>query len=362
MARTRWPEPATTAGWDQGPPLDYLRDLCHHWGTAYDWRATETRLNALDHRLTTVDGLDVHLVHVRSSRSDATPLLLTHGWPGSFLEFEALAPLLTDPPAGEPAFHVVLPSLPGYAWSAPPQEPGWGIHRIADAWAEIMARLGYERFVAGGSDWGTSVSTCLGRQHPDRTSGLVLIPPLVAPPENRADLSTAEQWSLDDLTDRDATGSAYSSLHATRPQTIGYALTDSPTGLAAWIVEKVWSWSDHDGDLEAVIPRDRLLDNVSLYWFTRTAASSARLYRESIGEVSTWFDSGSPNRPAFRVDVLTGALVFPAEVPRPSRRWAQDRYPRIVHWAEPDRGGHFGAWEQPDTVARELRAFARHLG
>ena len=256
----------------------------------------------------------------------------------------------------------MLPSLPGYAWSAPPQEPGWGIHRIADAWAETMARLGYDRFVAGGSDWGTSVSTCLGRQHPDRTSGLFLIPPLVPPPENRADLSAAEQRSLDDLTDRDATGSAYSSLHATRPQTIGYALTDSPVGLAAWIVEKVWSWSDHDGELDAVIPRDRLLDNVSLYWFTRTAAASARLYRESIGEVSTWLDSGSANHPAFRVGVPTGALVFPAEVPRPSRRWAQDRFPRIVHWAEPDRGGHFGAWEQPETVARELRTFARRLG
>ena len=154
MARTRWPEPATTPGWDQGPPLAYLRDLCHHWGTVYDWRTTEDRLNELDHLLTTVDGLDIHLVHVRSPRPDATPLVLTHGWPGSFLEFEALVRLLTDPPDGEPACHVVLPSLPGYAWSGRPQAAGWGIHRIADAWAEIMARLGYDRFVAGASDWG----------------------------------------------------------------------------------------------------------------------------------------------------------------------------------------------------------------
>ena len=362
MASTRWPEPATAEGWDQGPPLGYLRDLCEHWGTAYDWRATERRLNALDHYRTTVDGLDLHLVHAPSRRDDAIPLVLTHGWPGSFLEFEALLPLLTEPPVGEPAFHVVVPSLPGYAWSGRPTEPGWGIHRIADAWAEVMTRLGYDRFVAGGSDWGASVSTCLGLQHSARTTALFLIPPLVAPPEDRRNLTEHERNSLDDLTERDSTGSAYSSLHATRPQTIGYALTDSPAGLAVWIVEKVWSWSDHDGDLDAVIPRDRVLDNVSLYWFTRTAASSVRLYRESIGEVSTWFDSTSGDRPTFTVDVPTGALVFPAEVPRPSRRWAEERFPRIVQWMEPDRGGHFGAWEQPETVARELRAFARALG
>ncbi len=361
LARTRWPEPETVDDWSQGVPLDYLRDLCGYWQEHYDWRATESRLNQLDHFKTRIDGLDIHFVHARS-REDALPLVITHGWPGSILEFEAVIGPLTDPAryggVAADAFHLVLPSLPGYGFSGKPIAPGWGIQRIADAWAVLMDRLGYTTFGAQGGDWGSSVSTCLAQQHPDRVLGLHLTPPLAAPdPATFADLTPAEQSSLDALRHADASEDGYSAEQSTKPQTIGYSLVDSPAGLAAWIVEKFRSWSDCDGIPEHALARDRMLDDITLYWLTRTGASAARLYWESIREVQEIFSQGIGDR----VDVPMGASIFAHENPRPSRRWATRRFVDIRHWNQLDRGGHFAAWEQPDLFVDEVRAFFRLL-
>ena len=356
LAQTRWPEAETVPDDSQGIRLTDVQELCEHWATAYDWRATESRLNALPQFTTVIDGLRVHFVHVRSPRADAVPLVLTHGWPGSFLEFEEVSALLADPPAGSPAFHVVVPSLPGYGFTEKPTEAGWGIHRIAGAWAELMGRLGYDRFVACGSDWGTSISTSLAMQYADRLLGVHLVPPLVAP--GSGDFTPAEQTALEELEARSATASAYSAVHQTRPQTIGYALLDSPAGLCAWLAEKMLAWCGRDGSGSPTLSRDQVLDGVSLYWLTGTGASAARLYWESIAEVSSWFTSGG----GAPITVPTGASVFPFEVPRPSRRWADERFTNIVHWGEPERGGHFAAWEEPALFAEELRATAAALG
>ena len=354
LAMTRWPEPSTVPDWSQGVPLEVITELCRYWQEDYDWRATEHRLNQIPQYRTVIDGLPIHFLHVRSGRPDAVPLVLTHGWPGSFLEFEPAAALLADPPSGETAFHVVIPSLPGYGFSGRPTATGWDIHRIARAWCELMARLDYPRFLAAGSDWGTSISTSIALQRPDRLVGLHLVPPLVPPDRDATDLTAAERASLADLDERTRTGSGYSAMHGTRPQTLGYGLSDSPAGLAAWIGEKLLTWTD----LEAGLSHDQMLDNLSLYWFTGTAASSTRLYWESIAEVSEWFTTAV----ADRITVPTGCSVFPMEVPRPSRRWAARRFTNIVYWGEPERGGHFGAWEQPELFVQELRAAMHAMG
>jgi pimeloyl-ACP methyl ester carboxylesterase len=333
--------------------------LCQHWADRYDWAATELRLNAIPQFRTEIDGLAIHFLHVRSPEPSATPLVLTHGWPGSFLEFEQTLPALADPVAhggtASDAFHLVVPSLPGYGFSARPATTGWTIHRIADAWCDLMSQLGYGEFVAAGSDWGTSISTSIALHHPERLAGLHLVPPLVAPDRDAPDLTDDERAALRDLDERSRDGSAYSAMHASRPQTIGYALLDSPAGLAAWIGEKLHAWADRDG---GGLAQEQILDNLSLYWFTRTAASAARLYWESIDEVSGWFTAATTGT----IGVPTGCTVFPAEVPRPSRRWAQRRFTNIVHWSEPDHGGHFGAWEQPERFVADLRASARAMG
>ena len=360
LARTRWPEAETVGDWSQGVPLAYLQDLCGDWQAHYDWRATEARLNQLDHFRTTIDGLPIHLVHARSPHPAALPLIITHGWPGSILEFEAVIGPLTDPPAygGEAhdAFHLVLPSLPGYGFSGKPTAPGWGIQRIADAWAVLMDRLGYQTFGAQGGDWGSSVSTCLAQQHRDRVVGLHLTPPLAAPdPATFADLTPTEHASLDALRHADASEDGYSAEQSTKPQTIGYSLVDSPAGLAAWIVEKFRSWTDCDGLPERALDRNRMLDDITWYWLTRTGASAARLYWESIREVQQIFTTGTGDR----VEVPTGASLFARENPRPSQRWAARRFVDIRHWNELDRGGHFAAWEQPALFVEEVRAFFR---
>ncbi len=353
LRAARWPEPATTSGWEQGPPVDYLRDLCAYWADGYDWRATESRLNRLPQFRTAVDGVGVHFVHLRSPHPEATPLVMTHGWPGSFVEFERAIGPLTE---GSPAFHVVCPSLPGYAFSDKPAGPGWTVERIADAWATVMTRLGYDRFLAQGHDWGTSVSTALAQRHPSRVLGLHLVPPLVAPdPTTFGDLTDAERAARAAL---DVHDDGYSLEHRTRPQTIGYALVDSPVALCAWIIEKFAAWSDCDGDLGSVFSRDQLLDNLMLYWLPATGASAARLYRESIGAVEARFRSGTTDQ----ITVPTGGSIFPRENPRPSRRWAERRFTDIRYWSEPVRGGHFAAFEQPGLFVDEVRACARALG
>ena len=346
LRRTRWPEPATTDGWAQGPPVDYVRDLCRYWADDYDWRATEARLNRWPQFRTEIDGLGIHFMHVRSPRSDAVPLVMTHGWPGSIVEFEkVIEPLSRD-------FHLVLPSLPGYGFSDKPARAGWTVEHVADAWAELMGRLGHERFVAQGHDWGTSVSTELGKRHPARVIGLHLVPPLAPPdPDTFDDLTDAERSALDDLSGG-SSGDGYSLEQSTRPQTIGYGLVDSPAALCAWVIEKFQSWTDCDGDLESVLSRDELLDNLMFYWLPGTGASAARLYWESFAQVQERFVTATTDS----VDVPVGCSIFPKENPRPSRRWAGRRFPDIRYWNEPARGGHFAAFEQPDLFVAEVRA------
>ena len=359
LAQTRWPEPATVPDWSQGVRLQDVDELCAYWRTQYDWRAAERRLNRWPQYLNDIDGLAIHYFHVPSPSPSAVPLILTHGWPGSFFEFEQAIERLADPTSSDGAeFHLVVPSLPGYGFSERPSSQGCDVHRIARAWAELMQRLGYQRFIAAGSDWGTSVSTSIALQHPDRLLGLHLIPPLVPPSLAGGEAPTARELAAaQELQERSQTESGYSAMQHTRPQTIGYSLLDSPAGLCAWIFEKLWSWSDHQGDLYEVLSRDQVLDNITLYWLTGTGASSARLYWESIGEISTWFSNSISDS----IDVPTGCTVFPKEVPRPSRRLAERRFTNIVYWGEPHRGGHFGAWEQPDLFVQEARAVRRAL-
>jgi epoxide hydrolase len=360
LRRTRWPEREAVDDWSQGVPLAYMRDLCEYWAEGYDWRTTETRLNELPQFRTAIDGLGIHLIHVRSPHEEAFPLVMTHGWPGSIVEFLKVIGPLTDPTAhggdAADAFHVVCPALPGYGFSDKPARPGWGVERIAAAWIVLMHRLGYERYGAQGSDWGTSVSAGIGRQDRAHVAGIHLMPPLAPPdPATFDDLTERERAALASLERSAESDSGYSQEHATRPQTIGYALVDSPVALCAWIIEKFWAWTDCDGHPENVLTRDELLDNLMLYWLPRTGASSARLYWESIGQVNEWISGSARDT----VDVPTGCSIFPKELQRPSRRWAEKRFPDIRHWNELDRGGHFAAFEQPGLFVEEVRTFFR---
>ena len=349
LRRTRWPEASTAPGWEQGPPLAFIRELCRYWAEEYDWRATEARLARIPQFRTRIDGLGVHFWHVRSPRPEAIPLVMTHGWPGSVIEFEKVIGPLSDD------FHLVCPSLPGYGFSDRPEEPGWGVERVADAWVELMGRIGYERFIAQGHDWGTSVSTEIGKRHPERVIGLHLMPPLVPPdPLTAGDRSPEERAAAAALTSA-GTGDGYSHEQSTRPQTIGYGLVDSPVLLCAWIIEKFQAWTD--GDLAGVLTRDELLDNVMHYWLPGTGASAARLYWESFGDVEARFRGAVTDV----VAVPTGCSIFPRENPRPSRRWAERRFTDIRYWHHPPRGGHFAAFEQPDLFVDEVRACARAL-
>ncbi len=360
LRRTRWPEDETVDDWSQGVPATYLREICAYWADTYDWRAAEARLNAVPQFRTEIDGFGIHYLHARSPHPDALPLILTHGWPGSVFEFlEVLGPL-TDPVthggSAADAFHVVVPSLPGYGFSDKPERPGWSIQRIADAWIRLMAGLGYERYGAQGGDWGTSITTLIGQRDPVHLAGIHLNPPLAAPdPATFDDLTETERKSLEDLERGNRTGSGYANLQATRPQTIGYALADSPVAQCAWILEKFQAWSDCDGHPENVFSRDAMLDDITLYWLTGTGASSARLYWESFAEVAKWFSDSTVDT----VDVPTGCSIFPRESPRPSRRWAERRFTDIRHWNELEHGGHFAAFEQPGLFVEEVRMFFR---
>jgi pimeloyl-ACP methyl ester carboxylesterase len=357
LARTRWPDRETVDDWSQGVPLAFVRELCRYWEREYDWRAAEARLNAFPQYRTAIDGLGIHFVHARSPHPDALPLIVTHGWPGSIVEFRKVIGPLTDPTAhggdaAADAFHVVCPSLPGYGFSDKPTRPGWDVRRIAGAWTRLMARLGYTRYGAVGSDWGTSISASVGQQDPEHVAGIHLVPPIAAlDPTTFGELTESERASIADLRERLAEGDGYSEQQGTRPQTLGYGLVDSPAGLCAWLVDKLCSWADPASGLT----RDELLDNVMLYWLPGTGASAARLYWESIRWVKGLFD-GSTVDP---IAVPTGCSVFAREVPRPSRRWAAKRFSDIRYWSEPATGGHFAAYEQPDLFVRDVRAFFR---
>jgi epoxide hydrolase len=358
LKRTRWPDTETVDGWAQGVPLDYVQELCASWGSDYDWRRVERRLNDLPQFRSEIDGLGIHVIHVRSPHEDATPLIMTHGWPGSILEFEKVIGPLTDPTShggdAADAFHLVLPTLPGYGFSDKPAEPGWGVDRIAGTWAQLMARLDYERYGAQGGDWGSQVTISLAQQHVEHLIGMHLNLALASPDAlmSLGELTAQEQEDL-------AAGGAYlehesgySTQQATRPQTLGYGLADSPAGQCAWIVEKFMAWSDCGGHPENVFTRDELLDNVTLYWLTNTAASSGRLYWESFKDLRDIAPVAAP----------TGYSAFPKEIIRLSERWAATRFTDLRYYNRPDRGGHFAALEQPALFVDEVRAAFRAIG
>jgi pimeloyl-ACP methyl ester carboxylesterase len=352
LARTRWPERETVDDWSQGIPLAYTQELCEYWANKYDWRATEARLNQFPQFRTTIDDLGIHFIHVRSPHADAFPLVITHGWPGSIVEFHKVIAPLTDPTsyggAATDAFHVVAPSLPGYGFSDKPAVTGWGTDHIGAAWAQLMARLGYSRYGAQGGDWGAAVTTEIGRQDVDHVAGIHLNMPIAIPDPSLGEFTEKEQASLASMQHYNDWDSGYSKQQSTRPQTVGYGLVDSPAGQAAWIVEKFWSWMDCDGHPENVLTRDELLDNVMLYWLTGAGASSGRLYWESFRR----------NR-MDQVSVPTGCSIFPKEIFRPSRRWAEKLFTDIRYWNELDKGGHFAAFEVPETYVEEIRTYFR---
>ena len=350
LARTRWPEAECVEDWSQGIPLSYTRELARYWEHDYDWRSRESALNRFDQFVTEIDGLDLHFIHQRSVHPDALPLLITHGWPGSVVEFHKIIGPLTDPTAhggrAEDAFHVVCPSLPGYGFSGKPARTGWGVERIAAAWQTLMRRLGYPRYGAQGGDWGAAVTSQIGR-NPDGCIGIHLNMPLGRPPSNAdRDLSAAEQHTLATAAEHRRWGTGYSQQQSTRPQTLGYGLADSPVGQLAWIVEKFGAWSDCAGHPENVFSRDEMLDNVMLYWLTNSAASAARLYWESF----RGFGGGE------RVEIPTGVAAFPKEILVPPRSWCEGSY-HITHWTAMPRGGHFAALEQPELLVDDVRRF-----
>jgi pimeloyl-ACP methyl ester carboxylesterase len=342
---TRLPEAETVADWTQGLPLNYCRELLDYWQNHYDMERLAQRLNIYPQFTTDIDGLSIHFLHVRSPRADATPLLLTHGWPGSVVEFLKVIPGLTHPAADQPAFHVICPSLPGFGFSGKPATTGWNLQRIARAWAELMARLGYDRYFAQGGDWGSGVTSALAQVDSKCCLGIHLNMATVIPPAaEMTDLTAAEQASLASLQHYKQWDSGYSTQQGTRPQTIGYSLTDSPAGLLAWIAEKYWAWTDCDGDPENALSKDEMLDNIMVYWVSASGASAARIYWESMGA----FTRGE-------VTVPSGFSIFPREIFRSSRRWSAAVFTNIVYWNEVDKGGHFAAFEQPERFIRELQ-------
>ncbi len=360
LHNTRWPEAETVADWQQGVPLAWLQDLCRYWADGYDWRTREALLNRWPQFTTTLDGLDIHFLQVRSPHDHALPLLITHGWPGSVVEFQQVIAPLTDPTAfggdAADAFHLVCPSLPGFAFSGKPSSTGWGVDRIARAWATLMQRLGHARYGAQGGDWGSAVTTALGALDPAHCAGIHLTLAMGSKPTptytDNGSPSAEEKRALQGLKHYQDWDSGYSKQQATRPQTLGYGLSDSPAGQAAWILEKFWAWTDHGGDPLALLGRDALIDNLMLYWATHSATSSARLYWESFG---------AGRRNPRKVAVPTGVAVFPKEIITPVRRWMEADFSNICHWTEMPRGGHFAAFEQPALFVEDVRAFFRRL-
>ena len=354
LGRTRWPDELPGVGWDLGVPLDYLKGLAEYWATTYDWRGQEAALNEFAQFTTVIDDQNVHFLHVRSPEPEALPLLITHGWPGSIAEFLDIIGPLTDPAAhgGDPAdaFHVIAPSIPGFGFSGPTHETGWNTVRVAYAWAELMRRLGYERYGAQGGDTGALVSPELGRIDPEHLAGIHVNNLLTFPTGQLHDLSDADQGRLKLMQRWQNEMAGYASIQSTRPQTLAYALTDSPAGQLAWIVEKFKEWTDPAARLpEDAVDRDRLLTDVSIYWLTATAGSSARLYYEG---AKSW---GQPTEPSA---VPTGVAVFPMDIT--IRSIAESQH-NIVHWTEFDRGGHFAAMEAPGLLVADIREFFRPL-
>ena len=352
LLATRWPERETVLDWSQGVPLQYLRDLVDYWANDYDWRAREARLNAFPQFRAWPDSQGIHFYHVRSPHAHAVPLILTHGWPGSVVEFlNVLGPLTTPEKYGgdaRDAFHVVCPALPGYGYSDKPANKGCGVERIAQLWDELMLMLGYRQYFAQGGDWGAAVTTQIAVQNRGHCRGIHLNMPIAAPrPGAAANPTTAEKAAFAAMQHYAAQEAGYSTQQSTRPQTLGYGLVDSPVAQCAWIMEKFWAWTDCDGLPESAVSRDELLDNVMLYWLPAAGASSARLYWESFLSAR-----GSKLPP---VSLPTGCSLFAKELSRPPREWAEARYTNLVYWNEVPKGGHFAAFEQPALFVGEVR-------
>ncbi len=358
LARTRWPSPSPDGAWGYGTELGYLQELCEYWRTTFDWRVAERRLNSWPQVVTEIDGERVHAIHARSPEPDAFPLVMTHGWPGSVAEFLELIDPLRDPRShgGDPAdaFHVVCPSIPGYGFSGPTHQPGWHVVRVAAAVAELMARLGYDRYGAQGGDWGAITTMNLAANDAADVAGIHVNMMSAAPPDRdnpHAGLSAAELAGLADAAAFQEREAGYQAIQRTKPQTLGYGLNDSPAGLAGWIVEKFRTWSDCNGDVESKFTKDQLLTNIMIYWVTGTISSSTRLYYEtaSLGRSST-----VPGR----WEVPTGVALFPKEIMRFPRAWVANRC-NLTHWTEMPSGGHFAAMEEPARLIDDVRAFFR---
>ena len=350
IANTRWPDAETTSGWNQGVPLAYVKELVQYWGEQYDQQRLANRLNTFDNFKTNLLGLNIHFMHIKSSNPNARPLLLTHGWPGSVVEFLKVIGPLTEPQehggTADDAFHLVIPSLPGYGFSDKPQATGWGVEKIADAWSTLMARLGYSQYFAQGGDWGSVITSYIARQDPEHCLGIHINMGIVAPDPNAENLTANELSIMAGWKYYQDWDSGYSKQQATRPQTLGYGLVDSPSGQAAWIVEKFYQWMDCGGHPENIVSRDELLDNIMVYWLTGSGASSARLYWESFG--------GGEGREQ-PVSIPMGATISAKDIFRTSERFASRVFTNIVYWKDKEEGGHFAAFEQPNAFVSELR-------
>jgi pimeloyl-ACP methyl ester carboxylesterase len=361
----RWPGRETVTDRSQGAQLKKFKPLVEYWGTDYDWRKGEKKLNSFPQFMTKIDGLDIHFIHVKSKHENALPLIMTHGWPGSVLELIKTIGPLTDPTAhgGSPedAFHVVMPSMPGYGFSEVPSETGWGPDRIGQAWHVLMTRLGYDRYVSQGGDWGAVVSDAMARQAPQGLLGIHTNMPATVPPEIAraltngepapAGLSADEKAAYEQMNALYTKGAGYALMMVTRPQTLGYALSDSPVGLAAWYYDKFADWTYSGGDPEKSLTRDEMLDDISLYWFTGTATSGARLY----------WENNANNFNAVDISIPAAITVFPGEIYQAPKSWAEKAYHNLIYYNKVDKGGHFAAWEEPELFSSELRAAFKSL-
>jgi len=362
---TRWPAKETVKDQSQGVQRAKLQELVNYWGSDYDWRKIEAKLNALPMFVTNIDGLDIQFIHVRSKHANALPVIITHGWPGSILELLKVIGPLTDPTAhggsAEDAFDVVMPSMPGYGFSEQPTEPGWNADRIGLAWDVLMKRLGYKHYVSQGGDWGSVISDRMARQAPEGLLGIHVNMPATVPADVAkamaagdpapAGLTEVERTAYESLSTFFAKNGAYGSMMTTRPQTVGYGLSDSPAGLAAWMFDKFNQWTYSGGDAEKSLTKDEMLDDITLYWLTNSAISSAQLY----------WENNANNFNAVDISIPAAITVFPGEIYRAPKSWAEKSYHNLTYFNEVDKGGHFAAWEEPELFSAELRAAFRSL-
>ena len=352
LSSTRWPEKETVEDWSQGVPLSYIKEVHDYWINEYDWRSREEYYNSFPQFITDIEGIDIHFIHIKSKHEEAQPLIMSHGWPGSIVEFHKVINSLVDPVSyggkAEDAFHLVCPTLPGYGFSGKPTQTGTGVERIAELWDLLMNKIGYSEYFAQGGDWGSAITIAIGKQNKGSCKGLHVNMPF-APPTKEAleNPSERDKIAFEGLNYYQEWGSGYSKQQSTRPQTLGYGLVDSPIGQASWIIEKFYEWTDCDGHPENIFTKEELLDNVMFYWLTKSASSSARLYWESFGSFG-----GNPEE---KLEIPIGCSIFPKEISRTPRSWAEQVYSNIVYWNELEKGGHFAAFEQPQIFLDEIR-------